>query len=112
MNAGTKSVDEEIQKVLASSGTSYWLRNALEKALDRDCVDAVGDAEYLFDVLSRRLNPLSQPDAEQPIVGWKVEFESGQKEFHLGESEPTAGRWITPLVAGGETIDIYPDPVE
>jgi len=43
------------------------------------------------------------------VEGWKVEFENGAVELHLGESEPTVGRWITALVAGSETIDLAPD---
>lgn len=48
------TVDDEIRAVMESSGTSYWLRQALQLALTRDCVDAANDAEHLSDLLSRR----------------------------------------------------------
>lgn len=47
--------------------------------------------------------------AEPKRVGWRVEFENGAVELHLGENEPSAGRWATPLVEGGETIDLDPE---
>jgi hypothetical protein len=46
------------------------------------------------------------------VIAWKVVFEDGSVEYHPAESisgEPTFGRWITPMVAGGETIDIAPE---
>lgn len=58
------TTDDEIQKVLTSPGTSYWLRQALEQALDRDCVDAANDAEYLSDLLARRCQPI---DFQAPV---------------------------------------------
>lgn len=58
------TIDDEIQTVLSSPGTSYWLRQALQQALDRDCVDAANDAEYLSDLLDRRCQPITTPDLE------------------------------------------------
>ncbi|MGE8063871.1 hypothetical protein [Pseudomonas sp. NPDC089569] len=52
------TIDDEIQKVLSSPGTSYWLRQSLQQALDRDCVDAANDAEYLSELLDRRCQPI------------------------------------------------------
>lgn len=46
---------------------------------------------------------------ESTVIGWKVEFENGAVELHLGEDEPTVGRWITPLVVGAVTIDLDPE---
>jgi hypothetical protein len=43
------------------------------------------------------------------VIGWRVEFEDGSVELHLADSiigEPTFGRWVTPLIAGGETFDL------
>lgn len=37
--------------VVGDSATSYWLRDALRSALDRDPVDAVNDAELLLTML-------------------------------------------------------------
>lgn len=47
-----------IKEVLESQSTSYWLKNALNSALDRDCVDAAHDAELLADLLRDRCNNL------------------------------------------------------
>jgi hypothetical protein len=41
-------------EILASPSTSYWLKDALKSALNRDCVDASKDAELLALVLSER----------------------------------------------------------
>ena len=46
------------------------------------------------------------------IIGWQIEFEDGSIELYQAKEfigEPTFGRWITPLVAGGETVDLSPD---
>jgi hypothetical protein len=48
--------DDEIQAVLNAPCTSAWLRQALETALKRDCVDAVNDAERLTELLSARFD--------------------------------------------------------
>jgi hypothetical protein len=45
-----------IQKVLNSPSTSYWLKNALDSALNRDVVDAAYDAQLLADLLKSRMN--------------------------------------------------------
>jgi hypothetical protein len=50
--------------------------------------------------------------AEQPVIAWQVEFEDGSVELWLAkdiDGEPAFGRWITPLVAGGKTVDLSPD---
>jgi hypothetical protein len=49
--------------------------------------------------------------ATREVIAWKVVFEDGSIELHPAESiqgEPTFGRWITPMVAGGEAIDLDP----
>ncbi|MDF9778930.1 hypothetical protein [Pseudomonas baetica] len=72
------TLDDEIQKVLSSPGTSYWLRQALEQALDRDCVDAANDAEYLSDLLARRC----LPSAPTTLAFNEMSFTN--KENHTG----------------------------
>ena len=42
------------ESILASPIASFWLKNALTTALDRDPVDAVMDAELLAAVLAER----------------------------------------------------------
>ena len=38
-------------QILCSEGASYWLKGALDASANRDCVDAVCDAEVLAWVL-------------------------------------------------------------
>jgi hypothetical protein len=44
----------EIEQVLADPAASFWLKEALSSALDRDPVDAANDAEVLAQILDRR----------------------------------------------------------
>jgi hypothetical protein len=60
------TVDDEIHAILESPTSSYWLRQALHSALERDSVDAANDAEHLSDLLSRRCNLV---ESQQPNVG-------------------------------------------
>ena len=43
-----------IERVLTDPAASYWLKNALQSALARDCVDAASDAETLARLLAAR----------------------------------------------------------
>ncbi len=47
-------IDREIREVLNSPVASSWLKEALGRALERDCVDAANDAEVLLDLLNKR----------------------------------------------------------
>lgn len=51
-------VDRKIADVLGHPATSFWLRQALQTALDRDAVDAVNDAEALHELLGERATAL------------------------------------------------------
>lgn len=44
----------EIQQVLLDPAASFWLKNALRSALERDPVDAANDAEVFAQLLDRR----------------------------------------------------------
>jgi hypothetical protein len=44
----------EIEQVLADPAASFWLKEALRSALDRDPVDAANDAEVLAQLLDQR----------------------------------------------------------
>lgn len=44
----------EIEQVLADPAASFWLKVALNSALDRDPVDAANDAEVLAQLLQQR----------------------------------------------------------
>jgi hypothetical protein len=43
----------EIEKVLNSSSTTFWLKEALQKCLTRDCVDAADDTELLCSLINK-----------------------------------------------------------
>lgn len=50
------------------------------------------------------------PDSKP--IAWRVEFEDGSVELWPAEDiqgEPAFGRWVTPLVAGGSTVDNDPE---
>lgn len=42
---------QTIESIIRDPSTSFWMRNALDSALDRDPVDAANDAEVLAQVL-------------------------------------------------------------
>ena len=43
-----------IKSIMESKAGSYWLKNAIRTAMQRDPVDALGDAEVLANVLKMR----------------------------------------------------------
>lgn len=45
-----------IDDLLSDLSISFWLKNALTSALERDAVDALNDAELLVVVLKNRLD--------------------------------------------------------
>ena len=47
-------VDDRIRAIATDRSTSYWLRDALISALERDPVDSANDAEYLAFILAMR----------------------------------------------------------
>jgi len=48
----------ECEKILGDFSASFWLKQALASALERDPVDALADAEVLSEVLRERLDRL------------------------------------------------------
>jgi len=55
----TRSHDaSEIATVLQDPAASFWLRDALRRALARDPVDAANDAEVLCRLLARRCDEI------------------------------------------------------
>ncbi|NNM78047.1 hypothetical protein HJG53_14160 [Sphingomonas sp. ID1715] len=54
----TPDVTIEVIALLANPATSYWLRDALVSALDRDPFDAERDALALSTILTRNLDAL------------------------------------------------------
>ena len=47
-----------LEQIMADPATSFWLKEALQKAITRDLVDALNDAEVLLAVLQGRLDSL------------------------------------------------------
>jgi hypothetical protein len=56
---GTGTVPKA-DEVLRDMGASDWIKEALEKALDRDPMDAANDAEMLAKVLDRRCKEIGE----------------------------------------------------
>lgn len=44
----------DVDEILASPSVSFWLKDALRSALQRDPVDAANDAELLASILAKR----------------------------------------------------------
>ncbi len=58
MAEGAPSEIGEIAAVMADPAASYWLKEALASALDRDAFDAERDALVLAGLLTKRLNAI------------------------------------------------------
>jgi hypothetical protein len=52
------NIDDQIRHVIASPDTSFWLKKALAEAMQRDCLDALHDAELLARLLKARFESL------------------------------------------------------
>lgn len=52
------------EQLLEQHDVSYWLKNALRAAMERDPVDAVNDAELLAEVLRQRASGVVIPPAK------------------------------------------------
>lgn len=48
----------EIEQVLSDPAASFWLKDTLRSALDRDPVDVASDAEVLFRLLDERCHKI------------------------------------------------------
>lgn len=53
------------ENILDDPAASFWLKNALRSALDRDPVDALNDAELLVVALKERLNFVVNEEATE-----------------------------------------------
>jgi len=57
---------DAVALTLENPACSFWLRDALTQALDRDPVDALADAEQLVSLLRNRLSAIaSEHEAAQ-----------------------------------------------
>lgn len=52
------NIDKKIQALIAAPDTSFWLKRALTEATQRDCLDALNDAELLARLLRARFEAL------------------------------------------------------
>ena len=59
--------ETRIAAVISDPACSYWLKDALSRALDRDPVDAVNDAEALFDLLDLRTSAMFDKLLAEPL---------------------------------------------
>lgn len=59
-------LSREIEQILHDPAASFWIKKALQTALDRDPVDAANDAEVLAEVLSGRCSGLLSGSAKLP----------------------------------------------
>ncbi len=53
------------ENILDDPAASFWLKNALRSALDRDPVDALNDAELLVVALKERLDFVFNEEATE-----------------------------------------------
>jgi hypothetical protein len=49
-----KSIEERIEDILVDNAASFWIKEALRSAVERDCVDAATDAKVLAKLLCDR----------------------------------------------------------
>lgn len=54
----TMTTDQRIESILRARATSFWLKDALRTALQRDPLDAAGDVAELLIILRARANDL------------------------------------------------------
>jgi len=50
----TGEVEKQINRIIDSPSTSFWLSDAFKALMQRDCLDAANDAELLGSLLGRR----------------------------------------------------------
>ena len=62
----------EQQRILDDPAASYWLKDAIRAAAERDIVDALGDAEILFLMLRAEHDQLSGSRSEKPCIGCRT----------------------------------------
>ena len=50
----TGEVEKQINRIIDSPSTSFWLSDAVQELMQRYCLDAARDAELLGSLLGRR----------------------------------------------------------
>jgi len=74
-------------RLIAEPDCSTWLRGAIVRALGRDPVDAVADAEILLSILSARLEELQADPRTLYRSAWQTE----QAEFYAEKFASAGG---------------------
>lgn len=58
VNDPLPALQRRLAEISSDHAISYWLRESLLSAIDRDAVDAVKDAEILLEILQLRVSTL------------------------------------------------------
>ena len=64
--SASDDLSPDVQNILRDPAASFWIKQALQTALDRDPVDAANDAGVLAEVLSQRCSALLSDTAKLP----------------------------------------------
>ncbi len=61
-------ITPNIQKALESNGVRFLAKNFLREAMTKDCVDAVHDAELVYNLLKERMEVILEIAPKMPKV--------------------------------------------
>jgi hypothetical protein len=61
-------ITPNIQKALESNGVRFLAKNFLREAMTKDCVDAVHDAELVYNLLKERMEVILELTPKMPKV--------------------------------------------
>ena len=53
-----RSIEERIEDILADDAASFWIKESLRSAIERDCVDAATDVKILAKLLCDRADAI------------------------------------------------------
>ncbi len=76
--------DDEIRAICSDPSLSYWFRNALTTALERDPLDAAHDAGLLAMVLDRRATQVLATSQAELVIEKARKSGSGADGFPAG----------------------------
>jgi hypothetical protein len=62
----SENTDKRIVALLDNPATSFWLRDALLAALQRDPVDSLNDSEHLVEILTDRNDEITRYFSKMP----------------------------------------------
>lgn len=61
-------ITPNIQKALESNGVRFLAKNFLREAMTKDCVDAVHDAELVYNLLRERMEIILELAPKMPEI--------------------------------------------